>query len=414
MRRVILITCIVFLLGMLAIACSNTPLKVKQPDSTSTPTSTPFPTSTFTPTKIPPPTSTPTSTLTPTPAPSPTPTLTPSPTLSPTPTLTPSPTATPEPITFNNVCNHGNEKVTLQGVLHLPDSLSCTIGGSPNWCTIHLVDPYSKQYIVIGVYTDNSSENPAPNRMASLPVSYALSDFRVRTSDGKLVSEGAPVALTGYVDAPVTPRESEKELECALLNIKEIEGLRELTPIDIEVTRVDLRDAISKDWVVASISGKGLSQIDITLTPQVDFTLEVSIEPGTIFEAQTGGVQNMVVRKGTFVVLEAGVEASLELEVSCANMELKEPTEKDSFVVQQSPTHQDLEKLLALPELQFESLRIQQFAIWTITDNPLTKEDYVGIGTIGIGSTPTDEEIVAIRKLFQKAGIDLTDYRALN
>lgn len=57
-------------------------------------------------------------------------------------------------------------------------------------------------------------------------------------------------------------------------------------------------------------------------------------------------------------------------------------------------------------------LRVQQFAIWTITDNP-TKDGYVGIGSFGFGSGPGKTELARIKALFKAAGIPTTKYRAL-
>jgi len=58
--------------------------------------------------------------------------------------------------------------------------------------------------------------------------------------------------------------------------------------------------------------------------------------------------------------------------------------------------------------------RVQQFAVWTITNNP-KRNGYVGLtsGFSVFGSGPDDEEIDAIRHLFDMADIDMGKYRAL-
>jgi hypothetical protein len=202
---------------------------------------------------------------------------------------------------------------------------------------------------------------------------------------------------------------------CSLENIYTVERIERITFTGPEpLTSANLLDAILNGWVIASITGDGLSRIDITLKPQVDFNLELEIEPGTVFEAQSGGVQNMVVRRGTVVVLKPNIEISLELEVSCANMELKEPTGSDTFVISQGQAHDDLVKLLNLAEFRFETGSVQQFAIWTITDNP-SRNGYTSIvDAYGNGSGPTEDEIERIRALFEEAGIDITQYRVFN
>jgi hypothetical protein len=119
--------------------------------------------------------------------------------------------------------------------------------------------------------------------------------------------------------------------------------------------------------------------------------LNFAIEPGTVFESQSGGVQNMVLRQGTVVVLKPQAEVSLELEVSCANMELKQPSDQDAFIISQGATPDDLLKLLNLAEFRFENQRVQQFSIWTISDNP-ARSDYTGITDEYLhGGGPTDK-----------------------
>lgn len=334
------------------------------------------------------------------------------------PTEIPSPTPippTPEPITFDNVCNQYGQEIELEGIIHLPNELSCTTGGNPDWCTVQLVDADRNGYMVIGLNIQSGVFDPSKNYMADLPMSYETSDFRVRANDGKLIGEGDLVRITGNVTSPLLGSTSGQETNCSLESINKIERVNRLTIQGPEkLTQSNLVDAITNGWVIASISGDGLSKINISLQPQVDFNLEVSIEPGTMFESQSGGVQNMVLRKGTVVVLKPSIEVSLELEVSCANMELKEPSGTDSFLVSQGETAADLNKLLSVPEFRFESGRVQQFAIWTITDNP-SRYSYTGItDQYGIGSGPTDDEFQKILNLFNSAGIDSSKYQAFN
>jgi hypothetical protein len=70
--------------------------------------------------------------------------------------------------------------------------------------------------------------------------------------------------------------------------------------------------------------------------------------------------------------------------------------------------------LLAVPTFGEQPFRVDQFAIWTVIENP-RRHDYVHLGTAFeiIGSGPSDEELGTIRDLFEEAGIDPADYRAL-
>ncbi len=102
----------------------------------------------------------------------------------------------------------------------------------------------------------------------------------------------------------------------------------------------------------------------------------------------------------------------MTIQVACANMERGVPEESDGFTIRGAPVPEDLIKLLSLPGFLDETFRVQQFAIWTITDNP-GRGEYVGLGYFGAGSGPSDEEMQRIRALFNQAGIPIERYRAL-
>ena len=327
------------------------------------------------------------------------------PTLPPATATPPLPTATPQPITWSDVCSRTGERAELQGVLHLPDRLSCTVGNLPDSCTVELYDPFSAQTLEINLYI-STVPTLTPNQMAELPATYGHSDFKVKSAAGDLVGHGSLVSVNGKVE-----KAAWTQMRCQLSDVQQVTALRQLAPPPGEsMKQSTLAEAISRGEVDASIQGNGLEKLEVSLKLKVDFSLEVSVEPGTIFEALSGGVQNMVVRRPAVVVLRPGTQVSLELEVSCANMQKKEPHVNDSFKVAQSPAAGDLQKLLALPGFAFAPLRVQQFAIWTLTDNPV-RDAYVGISaTGGFGAGPTAEELSAIKVLFGQAGIDPPKY----
>jgi hypothetical protein len=78
-----------------------------------------------------------------------------------------------------------------------------------------------------------------------------------------------------------------------------------------------------------------------------------------------------------------------------------------------APASEDLKRLLSLPNFLERTFGVQQFAIWTITDNP-TRGGYVGLGCFGVGSGPSDEEMQGIGALFEQAGIPTDRYQALH
>ena len=176
--------------------------------------------------------------------------------------------------------------------------------------------------------------------------------------------------------------------------------------------QVQLRDAASRGLVRISIRGQGLEWIKLILESLIPDPLQVTISQGTVFQSQTAGVQNMVVTEKRTVVLDSmGSSVTLSIPVACANMELDQPDDIHGFGISEAPVLDDLLKVLALPGFADESFRVQQFAIWTITDNP-SRGGYVGLGYFGAGSGPSSEEMQRIRELFEQAGIPPERYRA--
>jgi hypothetical protein len=176
--------------------------------------------------------------------------------------------------------------------------------------------------------------------------------------------------------------------------------------------RVQLRDAASRGLVQTSIRGQSLEWIKLILESLIPDPVEVTISPGTVFQSQASGVQNMVVIQERTVVLDSqGESVTLRIPVACANMHLGQPDDSHGFGISEGPVPDDLLKLLSLPSFADEDFRVQQFAIWTITDNP-SRGRYVGIGYFGVATGPSSEEMERIRALFEQAGIPLERYRA--
>jgi hypothetical protein len=177
---------------------------------------------------------------------------------------------------------------------------------------------------------------------------------------------------------------------------------------------VELRQALLDGSVSISGTGDGLQSLDIELTSQVDYDLDVSIDVGTQLEPSARGTQRMVVVKAQTVSVGAGERASATLDVACMEMHQDQPTADDTFRVLDDPATADLYRLLATPDFTDLSGRVQQFAVWTITNNP-KRNDFVGLrsGFDVFGSGPDDDEIAAIREIFETAGIDTSKYRAL-
>jgi hypothetical protein len=167
------------------------------------------------------------------------------------------------------------------------------------------------------------------------------------------------------------------------------------------------------EMVNISIQGNGLEQLDISLESNLDISIMVSIVPGTLFETISSSVQTMVARELREIILEPHAVVDIELEVACASMHLNTPGPGDSFTAVWPPTIPDLSKLVSSESfIEEENFRVQQFAIWVITDNP-PSGNFVGLGSVGTGSGPSEDEMDQIRQLFLQAGVSMEEYRAL-
>ncbi len=331
------------------------------------------------------------------------------PTLPPATATVPAPSTVPPPVTLDNICQHVGETAALQGILRLPAAVTCSVGLAPNWCSAEVYDPYTNQSIRVDLYVSDGAQ-PAPDRMVALPKPHVITDLMVGTADGSLVGYGSLVGLSGRVAAARSSGAA--NVACKLSDVQQVTALTQLTPLGMEVQKASLLEAVSGGLAVARAWGKGLERVELTLKSQVIYNLEVTIPAGMIFEAISSEVQNMLVRQGTLAVLPPGAEVTIEVQVACANMQKKEPGGGDEFKVSPALAGEDLLKLLALPEFQFVPIRLRQFAVWTITDNP-GRDYYVGVSTArGISEGPSGDEFDQVKNLLEKAGIEPGKYNA--
>jgi hypothetical protein len=203
-------------------------------------------------------------------------------------------------------------------------------------------------------------------------------------------------------------------------------------PKNITWVPVDFSQAVANNLIQANIRGFGLQEININLTSNTNDSLKITIRSGTIFNASSASVQDMVLLEDEVFYVEAQSEIQRYVNVACASMKLDSPNYSDKFTVSDNPTQEALVKLLNISNFSNETFRVQQFAIWTITDNP-ARDEYVRLVThsSGTGSNynnrqpyygpfgpsgtgPSEEEINRIKALFENAGISTSKYKALN
>ena len=176
---------------------------------------------------------------------------------------------------------------------------------------------------------------------------------------------------------------------------------------------IELSAAISADKIAITLRGESLQGLELTVESKIDTAIRVVVNPATVFVPRASGTQAMVVIEKEVVTLEPEAKVEVELEVACAEMHDETPTSEDGFRLASTRPPSDLVKLLKLPSFGDEDFRIQQFAVWTITDNP-SRTGYVGLSSSdGSGGQPTSAELGRVAALFADAGIPAGHYRAL-
>lgn len=177
--------------------------------------------------------------------------------------------------------------------------------------------------------------------------------------------------------------------------------------------RLSLTAALDRGLIDVTIAGGGLQSVDLELASLTVSPLVVLVPAGTFFDPEDDATQSMVVIGDTEFTLAPGERDSWEVPVACAEMRRDEPTDDDSFDVRPVVASGDLARLVMLERFGDEDFRVQQFAVWTITNNP-SRRNYTGLGsTFSVfGTGPTADELDAIRDLFEDAGIEPSDYKA--
>ncbi len=315
-----------------------------------------------------------------------------------TPRVQPTPVPTETAATFETICKIGGS-VFVEGFLDIADPAECGGVDDPPGCGSRLRDPLSDRHLPLlagGATGLQDSSGKLPD------AEWFLKYRRLRDLD---------MALVRGTVRPITSSDGQS-MPCAI-HTADVWARDEFTTIQWQMPRATLREAVKKGWMSVQITGQGLRTMQLKVEPQVDFHVNLEIEQGTIFTSADSAVQDMVVRNATFTHIRPSLEAEIEPDVSCINMRKKQPTGSDTFTVSQVVAQGDLLKLLRLKSFGDQRPHIQQFAVWTITDNP-PPGGYVGLGAAaGFASGPDLDELRVIRELFLAAGIDPNRYQAL-
>ena len=169
--------------------------------------------------------------------------------------------------------------------------------------------------------------------------------------------------------------------------------------------------AIDEGLVDLSISGNGLEKISIKIVSKLENAIGIGFTPGLTFLTTSADVQPMAAVEFCEIVLEPDSPVELELEVTCANMDLEAPTPEDSFTISE-PLDPALSRLAWAISDSEESFRVNQFAVWIVTNDPQIGQFRRISSGPAPGSGPFVEEIERIKYLFEIADIPIEDYAA--
>ena len=174
-----------------------------------------------------------------------------------------------------------------------------------------------------------------------------------------------------------------------------------------------LYELIQNGTVEMTTAGSGIQSVAMKVRRKVEEPVTVSVPVGTFFYSGNAGSQNMVTVGSVSTTLTDNDWHPISVPTACANRSRDIPSGEDSFTVQQSPQHADLEKVIPLMEKDGAGYAVKQAAVWIITDNATYSDLGIlvsrRVGSYSGGSRVIDAADTArAMKYCAQAGIDLT------
>jgi hypothetical protein len=179
----------------------------------------------------------------------------------------------------------------------------------------------------------------------------------------------------------------------------------------VDPTR-DIYEAARDHKIDIEVRGDGIERINGKVSRRPGSgPMIVRIPPGTLFEAGSGGVQNMVVTEGTSVDLTTSTGATFTAAVACSDLHLSVPGEDDRFRVARLPARKaEVVKFFPVAERAGASYETKQAGIWIVTDDANYEDLGILVGGF-FGGGPraiNEDEAANAMMLLEKSGIDVT------
>lgn len=175
--------------------------------------------------------------------------------------------------------------------------------------------------------------------------------------------------------------------------------------------RVELGAAVARGLVEFDAYGAGLEDLVFIVRSRGPEAVTVDVEAGTRFLPRKSNVQSMVVRRTMTLHVYPGVVATERLPVACADMRLKTPSADDTFPTVDRGSDK-IRALMATSSFAASPFRVQQFAVWIVSENPTIKS-IPAIGMAYLGEGPSKTELDEIRRILIDARMDPNWFVAL-
>jgi hypothetical protein len=176
---------------------------------------------------------------------------------------------------------------------------------------------------------------------------------------------------------------------------------------------MDLYEAVHESLVDVTVHGSGIEHVEGVIRRRPGTRpIRILISPGTLFGADSGSVQNMVVTDGSQVDLAASRSGSFRASVACSDLHLNVPGENDSFTVDKLPDRKmEVLKVFPVANRIGVSHEVKQAAVWMVTDDANYRD--LGILVGGFPGMPPQRvinagEAASAMMLLEKAGLDVS------
>jgi len=173
-----------------------------------------------------------------------------------------------------------------------------------------------------------------------------------------------------------------------------------------------LAQAIDQRLLDVSFQGMDLMTVLADVRRLPDRPLRLAIMPGTLLtpEDADGRYQDVVVREKRVLQIPAkGTAVGFRIPVLALSMTREVPT---GVALRPGNAAADKAVLTLLATPRFAQMRpaLQQYAVWTLTDNPAFNE-FVGIYSGSGRGQPNRQDVSALAQVFRDAGLDTTKYK---